>query len=93
MLQRLAQRERVQILGVSRDVKPDYAQAALREAGANYPDVLDTDGTYTATLRGLIPINAVPSSVLIRDGQAVAVHVGPLRGWHELRSGVSRYSR
>lgn len=92
MLERLARQGNVQVLGVSRDVKLEYAQEALRKAGAEYADVLDTDGTYTATLRELVPVDAVPSSVLVRNGRAIAVHVGPFRNWDELAAGVSKYS-
>ena len=69
-----------------------YATNALGRAHATYPDVLDSDAKYTATFAGLIPLNAVPSSVLVRNGQAVAVHVGPFQGWKDLVRGVNEQS-
>jgi thiol-disulfide isomerase/thioredoxin len=87
LLARLEERGKVRVLGVSRDVSAGSAAKALREAGATYPDILDTNGTYTATLAGLVPLNQIPSSVLVRDGRVVAVHVGPFDGWKDLTSG------
>lgn len=92
LLQRLSQRGDVQVLGVSRDLNPAYAAEALRKAQANYPDVMDKDGTYSASLRGLIPLNAIPASVLVQNGRAIAVHAGPFDNWKDVAEGIRKFA-
>jgi thiol-disulfide isomerase/thioredoxin len=72
LLQRLTQRRKVRVLGVFRDLNPDYAEKAPSKAQATYPDIGDADANYMSTFAGLIPVNAIPSSVLVRNGRALA---------------------
>jgi thiol-disulfide isomerase/thioredoxin len=92
LLQRLNQRHKVRVLGISRDLNPGYTEKALSRAKATYPDIMDSDAHYMSTFAGLVPLNAIPSSVLVRNGQAVAVHVGPFDGWQDLVGGIGETS-
>jgi thiol-disulfide isomerase/thioredoxin len=76
LLQRLSTQGRVTVVGFTRDTRKDAAQAALARAGVTYPNWMDTDAKVALAMDGQVPINQVPSSLLIRDGKVVAVHLG-----------------
>ena len=69
----------LQVIGFSRDRFKDSAADALRKAGVTYPNWLDADARLALDLDGRVPYASVPSSVLIRDGQVVAVHIGEFK--------------
>jgi len=69
----------LQVIGFSRDRFKDSAADALRKAGVTYPNWLDADAQLALDLDGRVPYASVPSSVLIRDGQVVAVHIGEFK--------------
>ena len=79
----------LRVLGVSRDVKAAPAVAMLKRAHVDYPNWLDPGGRLGIALDGVVPLNAVPSSVLLRDGVVVAAHIGALRSQADVRSGLA----
>ncbi len=84
LLQRLGERG-VLVIGVTTDRFAVYARKAMRKAGVTYASYQDFDGSYAAAqLRGVVPVQVVPSSVVIRDGEVVKVHVGPFHSAAEL---------
>lgn len=79
LLQQVAAEGRLHVIGFSRERSEDNALEALRKAGVTYPNWLDGDAKLALELDGRVPFNSVPSSVLIRDGQVVAVHIGEFK--------------
>ncbi|MCX6396247.1 MAG: TlpA disulfide reductase family protein [Propionibacteriales bacterium] len=79
LLQEVAAGGRLHVIGFSRERSKDNALEALRTAGVTYPNWLDGDAKMALELDGRVPFNSVPSSVLIRDGQVVAVHIGEFK--------------
>lgn len=75
----------VLVVGVTADRFAAYARRAVTKAGAAYANFQDADGAYAASeLRGVVPLHVVPSSVVIRDGEVVKVHIGPFHSAAEL---------
>ncbi len=52
--------------------------------GATFPNVLDSDGSYMAQYSDTVPLQALPSSVLLVNGTVVAAHIGPFEQWSDL---------
>lgn len=67
------------VIGFSRDRDQGNAADALRAAGVTYPNWMDSDAKLTGDLEGRVPYASVPSSVLIRDGKVIAVHIGEFK--------------
>ncbi len=70
--------EGLQVLGVSRDQFKKYAKEFEQEVGAEFPSWQDPDGDYANTFHDYVNTNFIPFSVLARNGQLHAVHLGPL---------------
>lgn len=69
----------VTFLGI--DVRDDRAsaQAFTRRYGITYDSLFDPNGRQLVKFSGVIPINAVPSTVIVdRDGRVAAGVIGPV---------------
>ncbi len=75
------------VVGVSRDSFAEYATESLELAGADYPNVLDTDARFSEPLSDVLP-NALPLSFIVQDGQMTWVHVGPFDSYRDLSHSV-----
>jgi thiol-disulfide isomerase/thioredoxin len=89
-LERFGKADRVEVVGVTRDVRLQYARGAMDEAGVTYDNYADTTGDFIAGLHGVIPTNAVPSTLLVVDGRITWAHVGPFDSYRDLRQSVAR---
>lgn len=83
----------VRVIGLSRDRYSKFATSATSKRGVTYPNSLDSEGRFVVALDGQIPLAAVPSSVMLRDGRVIATHVGELTSMSEIRAGVEMASR
>ncbi|WP_062383604.1 TlpA family protein disulfide reductase [Demequina iriomotensis] len=64
-LAELDARDDVQLVGVNgRDDAPT-AEAFERTFGISYPSIDDSDGAATATLQGIVAMNAVPTTLVV----------------------------
>lgn len=79
ILQAAADTGHVSVIGLSRDSKVRFAERAMETTGVTYPNFQDPGATFAIQLDGLIPMNQIPSSVLLVDGRVRAVHVGELK--------------
>lgn len=86
LLESVFQDSGVQIVGLSRDRTAETARATLNKYGVSYPNWLDRDAEFAVALDGRVPINAVPTSVLVRNGRVISVHVGPFLSARDVRS-------
>lgn len=77
LLQAVAEAGDLVVVGYTRDRRTADARAALGAAGVTYLNYLDPDARVALALDGRVPINGIPSSVLVRGGKAIAVHIGP----------------
>jgi thiol-disulfide isomerase/thioredoxin len=77
MLQEVSDSGKLVVVGYTRDRKAPDARKALSAAGVGFLNWMDPDAEVALALDGRVPINGIPSSVLVRDGKAVAVHIGP----------------
>ncbi len=77
LLQSVAAGGKLTVVGYTRDRKAADAREALDAARVSYPNWMDPDAWVALALDGRVPINGIPSSILVRDGQAIAVHIGP----------------
>ncbi len=67
----------VQVLGINRTDDAGTAQAFERQFEVPYPSLADTDGAAIAALQGTVPVNAVPTTVVLdRDGKVAARVLG-----------------
>ncbi len=73
------------VVGISRDVLVSSADDALKRAKITYPNWMDPEGQYMGQFRRLVPIQAIPSSVLVVNGKIVATHVGPFHSAKDLQ--------
>ncbi len=65
------------VIGVNATDSGPTAAAFQREFGVGYPTILDTSGAATAALQGVVPVNAVPTTVLLdRQGNVAARILG-----------------
>lgn len=77
MLQSVADGRKIEVVGYTRDSKRANAVEALAAAGVAFANFMDPDAEIALALDGRVPINGIPTSVLVRDGKAIAVHIGP----------------
>jgi peroxiredoxin len=67
----------LRMLGVNSTDAVSTAQAFDRQFAVPYRSIIDTDGSAIAALQGVVPINAVPTTVLLdRDGRVAARVIG-----------------
>lgn len=93
LLQKVSRQRGVRVVGLSRDVREKDATGALAAAGVRYPNWMDSDASFAVALDGLIPLNQIPSSVLMRGGKVVAVHIGPFRSVRDVLTGLDTAGR
>lgn len=79
LLQEIDAAGQLHVIGFSRDRDEGNAAEALRDAGVTYANWMDSDAELTGDLDGRVPYASVPSSVLIRDGKVIAVHIGEFK--------------
>jgi thiol-disulfide isomerase/thioredoxin len=89
-LERLDRSGKVDVVGVTRDVRLRYAREAMADTGVTYANYADSTGDFIAGLHGVIPTNAVPSSILVVDGRITWAHVGPFDSYRDLRDSVTQ---
>ncbi|WP_249667328.1 TlpA family protein disulfide reductase [Cellulomonas fengjieae] len=67
----------VRLLGINRTDDAGTAQAFERQFAVPYPSLADTDGTAIAALQGTVPVNAVPTTILLdREGHVAGRILG-----------------
>lgn len=67
----------VHVFGINSTDAPGAAQAFERTFELPYPSVHDTDGAAIAALQGVVPVQAVPTTVVLdRDGKVYARILG-----------------
>lgn len=67
----------VHVLGINGTDAAGAAQAFQRQFEVPYPSLADTDGTAVAALQGTVPVNAVPTTVVLdREGRVAARILG-----------------
>ncbi|WP_149203991.1 TlpA disulfide reductase family protein [Actinotalea subterranea] len=67
----------VHVLGINSTDEPEAAQAFERTFEVPYPSLHDTDKTAIAALSGIVPVQAVPTTVLLdREGGVAARILG-----------------
>ena len=76
----------VQVLGINRTDDAGTAQAFERQFEVPYPSLADTDGAAIAALQGTVPINAVPTTVVLDRSGKVAGRILGLADPSTLRS-------
>jgi thiol-disulfide isomerase/thioredoxin len=65
------------VVGVNSTDTAATVQAFERQFAIGYPTIVDTDGAATAALQGVVPLNAVPTTVLLdREGRVAARILG-----------------
>lgn len=65
------------VLGINSRDAAGAAQAFQRQLGVTYPSLDDTSGQAIAALQGVVPVNAVPTTVLLdREGRVAARVLG-----------------
>ncbi|MET0787797.1 MAG: TlpA disulfide reductase family protein [Cellulomonas sp.] len=78
----------VHVLGINRTDDAGNAQAFQRQFSVPYPSLADTDGTAIAALQGTVPVNAVPTTVVLDRSGKVAGRILGLADPSTLRSMV-----
>lgn len=69
--------EGLHVLGINSRDAAGAAQAFQRQLGVTYPSLDDTSGEAIAALQGVVPVNAVPTTVLLdREGRVAARVLG-----------------
>jgi peroxiredoxin len=76
----------VQVLGINRQDDAGTAQAFERQFAVPYPSLADTDGAAIAALQGTVPVNAVPTTVVLDRSGKVAGRILGLADPSTLRS-------
>lgn len=67
----------VHVLGINGTDAAGAAQAFQRQFEVPYPSLADTDGSAVAALQGTVPVNAVPTTVVLdREGRVAARILG-----------------
>ena len=67
----------LQVLGINGRDDAGAAQPFQRTFGVPYPSIEDTDHSVVAALQGYVPVNAVPTTVLLdREGRVAARVIG-----------------
>lgn len=71
----------VHLLGINGTDDAGAAEAFQRTFEVPYPSIADTDGTAIAALQGTVPVQAVPTTVVLdRDGRVAARILGIAEG-------------
>ncbi|MEV7430067.1 MULTISPECIES: TlpA disulfide reductase family protein [unclassified Nocardioides] len=76
LLADVADRDDVEVVGVSLDRYEKYAVEFLDETGADYPSWRDPDMELMLSYAPAVSPSRLPSTVLIVDGEVVASHPG-----------------
>ena len=76
LLADVAERDDVEVVGVSLDQFEHLAAEFLDEAGADYPSWRDPDMELMGSYAPAVSPSWLPSTVLIVDGEVVASHPG-----------------
>jgi thiol-disulfide isomerase/thioredoxin len=79
LLQKLDSEHTMTVVGFSRDIHQDKAENTLARYGVTYANWMDPEARIALAMDGKVPINAVPSSLLIVGGKVVAVHIGQFK--------------
>ena len=67
----------LRVLGINSTDAAGTAAAFARQFSLPYPTIIDTDGSAIAALQGVVPLNAVPTTVLLdRQGRVAARILG-----------------
>ena len=67
----------LKMIGVNSTDAAGTAAAFARQFSVPYPSIIDTDGSAIAALQGVVPVNAVPTTVLLdRQGRVAARIIG-----------------
>jgi thiol-disulfide isomerase/thioredoxin len=93
VLEKTATRGAVTIVGISRDPQSGPPTTLLRDTGVTYSNWRDPLAKFIVQFADVIPLNAIPSSILVRDGTAVAVHIGEFSNESEISAGIDQYGR
>jgi thiol-disulfide isomerase/thioredoxin len=88
LLQELSTSGEAMVIGVTRDRYASFANEVIDRAGVTYPNYQDFLGNYAATFHGVVPLGSIPVSVLVVDGKAERIHLGPFRDMRELKAGL-----
>lgn len=65
------------VIGVNSTDAAGTAAAFARQFSVPYPTIIDSDGSAIAALQGVVPVNAVPTTVLLdRQGRVAARILG-----------------
>lgn len=78
----------VGVLGISRDRRVAPAATMIESYQITYPNYLDVDGVLHRALGGKVPLQGIPTSLLIVDGKVTWVHVGVFASAEDLERGV-----
>lgn len=76
----------VKVLGINRQDDAGTAQAFERQFEVPYPSIADTDGAAIAALQGTVPVNAVPTTVVLDRSGMVAGRILGIADPSTLRS-------
>ncbi|MCR6030020.1 redoxin family protein [Nocardioides sp. zg-579] len=84
LLADVAERDDVEVVGVSLDQFEDKAVEFLDETEADYPSWRDPDMELMASYAPAVSPNRLPATVLIVDGEVVAAHPGEFTSAEDL---------
>lgn len=87
LLEKLDSEHSIAVVGFTRDTHQDKAEDALADHGVTYPNWMDPEAKVAVAMDGKIPVNGVPSSLLIINGKVVAVHIGPFKTAQDVLEG------
>ena len=88
LLQELSDSGDAVVIGVTRDRFAKYANQAIERAGVTYPNFQDPKQDYEASFHGVVPLGPIPVSVVVVDGKAIRIHLGPFEDLADLRAGL-----
>lgn len=81
--------EGVPLIGIARDGKAKPAAAMIKKFDIAYPNYLDADSVLHEALGGKLPLQGIPTTLLVEDGRVMWVHVGVFKSYKDLHQGVS----
>lgn len=79
----------IRVIGVTRDNIEANAVKIVRKRNLTYPNVRDEYGDFMSEVGGVVPAAALPSSLLVKDGVIVAVHIGAFTSYDDLATSVT----
>lgn len=88
LLQEFSKSDEALVIGVTRDRFAKYANEAIDRAKVTYPNYQDANQDYAATFRGVVPLSMIPVSVVVVDGKATRIHLGPFEDLDDLKAGL-----